>query len=56
MGEERRLRVFENKVMRKIFGSKMIEATGDWRKLHNEELPDLYCSPPITWVITRIIR
>jgi len=56
MREERRLRVFENKVLRKIFGYKMIEATGYWRKLQNEELPYLYWSPHITKVITRRIR
>jgi hypothetical protein len=43
--EERRLRVFENRVLRRIFGSKMDEVTGEWRKLHNEELSDLYSSP-----------
>jgi hypothetical protein len=46
--EECRLRVFENRVLRRIFGgSKRDEATGEWRKLHNEELCDLYCSPNI---------
>jgi hypothetical protein len=40
--EEHRLRVFENKVLRRIFGPKRDEATGWWRKLHNEELHDLY--------------
>ena len=40
--EERRLRVFENKVLRRIFGSRRDEVTGDWRRLHNEELNDLY--------------
>ena len=35
----------------KIFGSKRVEVTGEWRKLHNEELSDLYCSPNIIWVI-----
>ena len=40
-----RLRVFENRVLRKIFGPKRDEVTGVWRKLHNEELNDLYCSP-----------
>jgi len=39
--EERRLRVFENRVLRRVFGSKMDEVTGEWRKLHNEELSDL---------------
>ncbi|KAJ4431491.1 hypothetical protein ANN_20089 [Periplaneta americana] len=45
--EERRLRVFENKVLRKIFGAKRDEVTGDWRKLHNTELYALYSSPDI---------
>jgi hypothetical protein len=49
--KERRLRVFENKVLRRIFGSKRDEVTGVWRKLHNEELHDLYCSPTIVRVI-----
>jgi hypothetical protein len=40
-----RLRVFENMVLRRIFGPKRDEVTGAWRKLHNEELNDLYCSP-----------
>jgi len=39
--EERRLRLFENGVLRRIFGPKRDEVTGDWRKLHNEELNDL---------------
>ena len=43
--EECRLRVFENRVLRRIFGPKRNEVTGEWRKLHNEELNDLYCSP-----------
>jgi len=42
--EERRLRVFENRVLRRIFGPKRDEVTGEWRKLHNEEFNDLYCS------------
>jgi hypothetical protein len=42
--EERRLRVFENRVLRRIFGAKRDEVTGEWRKLHNDELNDLYCS------------
>jgi hypothetical protein len=43
--EEYRLRVFENRVLREIFGLKRDEVTGEWRKLHNEELRDLYSSP-----------
>ena len=49
--EQRRLRVFENMVLRKIFGPKMNDLTGEWRKPHNEELNDLYCSSNITRVI-----
>ena len=45
--EERRLRVFENRVLRGIFGPRRDGVTGEWRKLHNEELNDLYCSPNI---------
>ncbi|KAJ4438275.1 hypothetical protein ANN_14214 [Periplaneta americana] len=45
--EEQRLRVFENKVLRKIFGAKRDEVTGEWRKLHNAELQALYSSPDI---------
>ncbi|KAJ4433494.1 hypothetical protein ANN_15798 [Periplaneta americana] len=45
--EEQRLRVFENKVIRKIFGAKRDEVTGEWRKLHNTELHALYSSPDI---------
>jgi len=43
--EERRLRVLVNRVLRRIFGHKRDEVTGEWRKLHNEELNDLYSSP-----------
>jgi hypothetical protein len=45
--EEHRLRVFENRVLRRIFGPKRDEVTGEWRKLHNEELHNLYSSPDI---------
>ncbi|KAJ4439081.1 hypothetical protein ANN_15038 [Periplaneta americana] len=45
--EEHRFRVFENKVLRKIFGAKQDEVTGEWRKLHNTELHALYSSPDI---------
>jgi hypothetical protein len=48
--EERKLRVFENMVLR-IFGPRRDEVMGDWRRLHNEELNDLYSSPNIVWVI-----
>jgi hypothetical protein len=50
LGEEHRLRVFENKVLRKICGPKR-EEDGSWRKLHNDELQDLYSSPNIVRVI-----
>jgi hypothetical protein len=43
--------VFENRVQRKIFGPKRDEVTGEWRKLHNEELRDLYSSPSIIRII-----
>jgi hypothetical protein len=49
--EEHRLRVFENRVLRIIFGPKWDEVAGGWRKLHNEELHDLYSSPSIVRVI-----
>jgi hypothetical protein len=49
--EEQRLRVFENMVLRRIFGPKRDEATGEWNRLHNEELNDLYSSPNIIRVI-----
>jgi hypothetical protein len=46
--EEHRLRVFENRVLRGIFGPKRDEGTGQWRKLHSGELHNLYSSPDIT--------
>ena len=49
--EERKLRVFKNMVLRRIFGPRRDEVTGEWRRLHNEELNDLYCSPNIVRVI-----
>jgi hypothetical protein len=49
--EEHRLRVFENRVLRRIFGPKRDKVTGGWRNLHNEELHGLYSSPSIVRVI-----
>jgi hypothetical protein len=49
--EEQRLRVFENRVLRRIFAPRRDEVTGDWRKLHNEELHTLYSSPNIIRMI-----
>jgi hypothetical protein len=49
--KEYRLRVFENRVLRRIFEPKRDEVTGDWRKLHNEELHNLYSSPNIIIMI-----
>ena len=55
--EEHRLRVFEDRVLRGIFEPKREGVTGEWRKLHNEELNDLYSSPNIVRVIkSRRIR
>jgi hypothetical protein len=55
--EERRFRVFENRVLGKIFGRKRYEVTGEWRKLHNEEVNDLYSSLTTVRVIkSRIMK
>jgi hypothetical protein len=51
MMDEHRVRVFENRVLRRVFGPKRDEVTGEWRKLHKEKLNDLYCSPNIVRVI-----
>jgi len=55
LGEERGLRVFENRVLRRIFWPKWNEVTGEWRKLHNEELNDL-CSSSNIFRVTKSIR
>jgi hypothetical protein len=49
--EEHRLKVFENRVLRRIFGPKRDEVTGEWRKLHKEELREFYSSPSIIRII-----
>jgi hypothetical protein len=49
--EKRRVRVFENRVLRKIFGSKKDSITGDWRRIHNEELYNLYYSKNVIQAI-----
>jgi len=54
--KERRLRVFENRVLRRVFGSKRDEVTGEWGKLHNEELRDLYSLPSIVRVVKSRMR
>ena len=45
------MRVFENRLLRRVFGPKRDEVTGEWRKLHNVELSDLYSLPNIVWVV-----
>jgi hypothetical protein len=54
--KECRLRVLENRVLRSIFGLKRVKVIREWRKLHNEELNDLYSSPNILWVIKLRMR
>ena len=54
--EECRLWVFENRVLRRVFGPKRDKVTGEWRKLHNEELRDLYSLPNIVWVVKSRMR
>ena len=54
--EEPRLRLFENRALRKIFGPKRDVVTGEWGKLHSEELNDLYSSPNIRVIKSRRIR
>jgi hypothetical protein len=54
--EEQRLRVFENRVLREIFGQKRDEVIGGWKILHNEELHNLYCSPNIIRIIKSRMR
>jgi hypothetical protein len=49
--EKCKLRIFENRVLRTVFGPKTEEVTGEWRILHNEQINDLYCSPDIIRVI-----
>ena len=51
LSEEHRLRVFENRMLRRIFGHRREEVTEEWRKLHTEELNDLYSAPNIIRVI-----
>ena len=49
--EELRMKVYESRVLRRIFGPRRDEVTGEWRKLHSEELNDLYSTPNNIWVI-----
>jgi hypothetical protein len=52
---ERRLRVFENRVLKRVFGPKRDEVTGEWRKLHTEELSDLYSLPNIVRICISLL-
>jgi hypothetical protein len=54
--EEHRLKVFENRKLRRIFGPKRDKVTGEWRKLHKEKLRDLYSSPSIIRIIKSRMR
>jgi hypothetical protein len=54
--EERRVRGFGTRVLRRVFGPKRDEVTGEWRKLHNEELNDMYLSPTTVRVIKSRMR
>jgi len=51
MGKEHRIGVFQNRVLRRIYGPKSDKVTGEWGKLHNEELNDLYSLPIIIWLV-----
>jgi len=53
LSKERWPRVFENRVLRRIFGPKTDEVTGEWRKLHNEELSDMYSSTNVVRVVNK---
>ena len=54
--EERKLRVFENRVLRRVFGPRRDAVTGEWRKLHNKELGDLYSLPNVVRVVKSRMR
>jgi len=48
--EEHTLRLSESRVLREVFGTRRDEVTGEWKRLHNDGLKDLHCSPNIIWV------